>query len=235
MTNEDVLAKVAKLLALSTSPNEHEAAAAMEKAHSLLADHNLSMSQVKLPGTESADPVGHATAESKIGAPWIRAIWQSTAKLYFCDYAYSKGRNHNTNHWVIGTAANSATACQMAHYFTETVIRLSNEAAKTHDDTFDVSKGVFIANFRKGCSNRLAIRMRDKRMEAEETPVTSDGSNLPAIYKDTAAQNQDYMKNELGTKEGKSRAVSVTHNAGYRAGSNAGNSVGLDTQIGGTA
>ena len=94
---------------------------------------------------------------------------------------------------------------------------------------------MFIANFRKGCSNRLSIRMHDKRVEAQEdSPITTDGSNLPAIYKSTEAENKDYMQDELGCgKPKKGRSVSVTHNAGYRAGSVAGNGVGLDTQIGG--
>lgn len=47
MSNEAVIRKIQKLLALATSSNEHEAKLAMEMAEKLLINHNIDMQQVK--------------------------------------------------------------------------------------------------------------------------------------------------------------------------------------------
>jgi hypothetical protein len=230
MTKEYILERVAKLLALSTSPNEHEAAAALAKAHAMLAEHNLSLSEVNVDnGDPVIEEIGHMTAESKVGAQWVRQIWQGTCKLYFCEYAYNRG-NHRTHHWIIGSTANSKTACAMAEYLTKTIIRLANEASKSHADPY-VSKGRFNNSFRTGCAMRVISRMRDMRREAE-TPSKKNPSNLPALYKQTQAALDDYSKNTLNTSTNKSRAISASSGAGYKAGREAGDSVGLHTQVG---
>lgn len=229
MTKETILERVAKLLALSNSPNENEAAAALAKAHELLAAHNLSLSEVNMDSDKPViEEIGHMTAESKAGAQWVRQIWQAACRLYFCEYAYSRG-NHRTYHWIIGSASNSQTACAMAEYLTKTVIRLANEASKNNSDPY-ISKGRFNNSFRTGCAMRLVSRMRKMRSEAE-TPSSKNPGNLPMLYKQTQEALDDYSKNNLGTTKSKSRAISASSSAGLRAGREAGNSVGLHTQV----
>ena len=46
MVDQNLLEKISKLLALASSPNEHEAALAAEKAAELLAKHNLSVADL---------------------------------------------------------------------------------------------------------------------------------------------------------------------------------------------
>ena len=46
MVDQNLLEKISKLLALTSSPNEHEAALAAEKAAELLAKHNLSVADL---------------------------------------------------------------------------------------------------------------------------------------------------------------------------------------------
>ena len=57
----DYKEKIKKLLALSKSPNEHEAQSALAKAQQLMAEHKISMAEVedkengKLIGSETFD------------------------------------------------------------------------------------------------------------------------------------------------------------------------------------
>lgn len=54
MTRAQILKKIRKLLALSASANEHEAAAALAKAQALMEEHQLAESDVELADIETA-------------------------------------------------------------------------------------------------------------------------------------------------------------------------------------
>ena len=107
----------------------------------------------------------------------------------------------------------------MAEYLTSTVVRLSNTAGK----------GTFRSNFRQGCAYRLAARMAEMR-RLETAPSTTSSSNLPAIYNQSEAAAQDYMEENFSLNKGKARALKISNGAGYRAGGDAADSVGLHTQ-----
>jgi hypothetical protein len=55
MTEGEVIEKVKKLLALSRSPNEHEAKLAAERAHELMLRHNLSLQKLERKGPEGIE------------------------------------------------------------------------------------------------------------------------------------------------------------------------------------
>ncbi len=220
-----ILDKIQKLLKLAESPNEHEATLAMEKAHALLAEHNVTMAEVAAHNNDvGVEEVGHGTHTTNAGATWVRQLWMSTAKLYFCDYFFSSG-NHKTYHTIIGTKANSATAMHMAEYLTGTVLRLSNEAGWGQP-------GKFKSNFRQGCALRLARRMREMR-ELAEAP-TSTGTNLPAVYNQTQVANEAYTAANFNIRSTKARAIKISDSGGYLAGKIAGDKISLNDQVSGT-
>ena len=211
--------KIQALLALSNSPNEHEALAAASKAHALIAKYNLSLTEIQATDTENTDTVGHRTTSSKIGATWIRQVWQSTAKLYFCDYMYSRG-SHKTNHWLIGAEHNTVVAQSMAEYLTSTVVRMSKTVPNFQE-----------ASFRQGCAHRLAHNMRELRVK-DTTPATTSDSNLPVLYAHHDRIIKDYMKATFGeSKASKSRSIKIGSNAGYTAGRAAADNISLNTQL----
>src|SRR5512147_128379 len=93
-TNLDkIIAKVQKLLALAgNNPNEAEALAAMERAHAILAEYNLSLADVKEGSQEDAVVNNDLVTESQI---WSRPIYDACAKLYFCGYFFVWVRSHD--------------------------------------------------------------------------------------------------------------------------------------------
>ena len=219
-----IVDKIQKLLALTESSNEHEAALAAEKAHELLAEHNLSMAQVESASKKEKlnEQVGHTSATSKLGARWVRNLWLATARLYFCEYLYSRG-NHKTYHTVIGSEANTTTACHMAEFFTQSVVKMSKGSSSQ-------------SSFRTGCALRLVARLNEMRKLAQEQPVTaSNKSNLPALYEQTKEQLDNYISDTWGElKNVPSRNFSIADSNAYDAGRKAANSIGLNTQTTGT-
>mgnify|MGYP003135553515 FL=1 len=218
-----IVDKIQKLLALSESSNEHEASLAAERAHTLLAKHNLSMAQIEEVGENQKlkEDVGHTSAVSKLGAKWVRSVWQATARLYFCEYLYSSG-NHKTYHTVVGTVANATTACHMADFFTQTVVKLS----KNH------ANGISNSSFRTGCALRLVQRLTELRQVAESKPVSViHKNNLPALYERTKEQLDNYISDTWAdVSPGSQRKFSVADRQAYSAGRNAANNIGLNTQ-----
>ena len=219
-----IVDKIQKLLALTESSNEHEAALAAEKAHELLAEHNLSMAQVESASKKEKlnEQVGHTSATSKLGARWVRNLWLATARLYFCEYIYSRG-NHKTYLTVIGSEANTTTACHMAEFFTQSVVEMSKGSSSQ-------------SSFRTGCALRLVARLNEMRKLAQEQPVTaSNKSNLPALYEQTKEQLDNYISDTWGElKNVPSRNFSIADSNAYDAGRKAANSIGLNTQTTGT-
>ena len=70
MANEKIQEKIKKLLALSSSPNEAEAALAMEKAHELLKTYNLSLSQISINEEDDAGIIEETYMESNRLHSW---------------------------------------------------------------------------------------------------------------------------------------------------------------------
>jgi hypothetical protein len=80
-TNSDgaLVEKVRKLLALSESPNEHEAALAAEKAQDLMLRHGIDMAQIAISQGAGTIGVDDARVEGRID-PWRRQLAASIAK-----------------------------------------------------------------------------------------------------------------------------------------------------------
>src|SRR5262245_21357752 len=83
-----LLDRVRKLLALSTSPNENEAALAAEKAQALLAEHKLSMDEVLETDSKPVE-FFHDQTERTDSRPWRRGLGMWCAKMYFAKYYFS--------------------------------------------------------------------------------------------------------------------------------------------------
>ncbi len=81
MTRERIIERVRKLLALSNSSNEHEAALAAAHAQRLLAEHNLAMSELDLQD-EGAGEVELKVA--KTVPKWLSSLFATVANAFDC-------------------------------------------------------------------------------------------------------------------------------------------------------
>src|SRR5262245_1937067 len=132
MTEHERLTQlIRKLLALAgNNPSEVEAARAMERAFTLMAEHNLTMVQVDILGTGDKRVEDRHRSEGE-HRTWARTIWGAVAELNFCFHCYMPpSRNITTTdeHTLVGTRANIAATKVMAEYLIATVDRLAREA-----------------------------------------------------------------------------------------------------------
>lgn len=81
MTRERIIERVRKLLALSNSSNEHEAALAAAHAQRLLAEHNLAMSELEVQD-EGAGEVELEVA--KTVPKWLSSLFATVANTFDC-------------------------------------------------------------------------------------------------------------------------------------------------------
>lgn len=235
---DNIVRRIQGLLNLAANnPSEAEATAAAEKASALLAEYNLTAAAMPDANPTSVDnTLGHTKATTKAGTPWIRYLWQAVAQLNFCDYCYSSG-NHRTYHSVIGTPVNVQVTIQMATYLTDAIRALAKRSAKTGNYDAKWQHG-----FNCGCGDRVSSRVRERLadLKANRTPKTATvnsslSANLPALYESNDRQLSAYMRDVMHTRKTSQRRTTSTDYYGRQAGRAAGNSIGLDTQVGSSA
>lgn len=240
---EKVIDKIRKLLALSQSPNENEAASAAAKAQAMLAEHCLHMAEVESQGGAKVD--ANFTMDNALqteSVKWRRWIANAVAQMYFCSHFFSHkyqprtsgvGYKRTDTHTFVGAAENIEVCKMMFTYLCATVVRLSLEGAKQQAR----DKSSYITSFRQACAARLHSRIKERIAAAKRGEVkTEAGTNLPALmnlYTDTHNKLQAYIAEKVGGTRHVKQRGSSNNVAGYMDGTKAGNSIGLDTQIGG--
>jgi hypothetical protein len=87
---DEVMARIRKLFALAGSPNEHEAALALEKAHALLLRYNLRAETVTDGSDRQADEVTDVWLPGSVAISGVRRYsgpWPATACANRCVHA----------------------------------------------------------------------------------------------------------------------------------------------------
>ncbi len=108
--------KVRKLLALSESPNEHEAALAAEKAQDLMLRHGIEMAQIAISQGASMIGIDDARMEGRID-PWRRHLAISIDESMGGRVVFI--RNHGTTAggmWFFGAAGTAQSIAALYHH-----------------------------------------------------------------------------------------------------------------------
>lgn len=239
----DAARKVEKLLGLGRkNSNEHEAAAATAKAMALLAEHNLSMSQVEAAGGEDGK---REEAKQKGGAYlYERALWRTVAELNFClcfvhyewvKYARPHVRLGRPTHThgnqahvaLVGRKVNVAATKAMVGHLLQTVNRLCLE--RLHGDS---SNRQFLSrwavSWREGMVERVRERLLDRRqrqLDAEELKrraatkaAMASGSTATALTLGDVKQsekdlNEDFLAGDAPGTTARERAEAAAARA----------------------
>jgi ElaB/YqjD/DUF883 family membrane-anchored ribosome-binding protein len=239
MTDNDrakLLDRIRKLLALSTSSNENEAAAAAEKAQALLAEHNLSMFDVK--ASDGDDMMKDIIIDNTIvtsSHPWRRPLGSAVAQLYFCTYYYTTRRGSSVNiHSFVGADHNVMVAVMMFKYLLETIDRLAQQGARQVPKS---EQSPYRVAFRSACTVRLCARIRDRINAAKRGEIKGEGGNalvLASLYDRTKIVLDQFIDKRVGPmRTAKSKLQTLIHAKGGTEGFAAGNTIGLDDQVAG--
>jgi hypothetical protein len=224
-----IIERVRKLLELAgNNPNENEAAAAIAKAHSILAEHNLSLETVEAYEPEDRDEAerGRLDTETNFSEKYYQTLWMGVADAHFCEmFLYRPNpRKRMTRYSLIGRKINTLVATQLAMYLCQTVRRLASEEARRYGDTSHAFKNAFIA----GCCDRLWVRLKQMKKEA---PVGAT-SNALVVLNDKEQERNRALIAEMGIKIRtiKTRDSNLDSN-GYHRGLEAGDKVSFAQQL----
>lgn len=130
---ENLLEKVKKLLSLGTSSNENEAALAIKRAHELLRQYNLGLSDVYLSEVESHDIVESGRKSKKEDMLLLNLVCkQNYCRLIFANYYKGESKHCYT---IIGLKHNVECTIEMYKYLDESVHRLTKQFMSRHNYT----------------------------------------------------------------------------------------------------
>lgn len=219
--NQKIIGRVRKLLALGTSPNEAEAALAIEKAHKLLAAYNLELSDL---GT-SADDISEEVWDQGLRTrKWKSALLASIATAHFCTLLVRRTRTAQStltlaSYSLVGKAHNIATARLMAEYLFETIERLANQY-EVHDRRARES-------YRQG----LAMKLGD-RMATFLRDDVNPASPIRALVISEQSKVTAYL-DMLGSVKSRRIRQTVNDQQSFRQGTIDAEAVSLNKQTGG--
>lgn len=210
--NEKIVDKIRKLFALSQSPNEAEAASAMQKAHELLKAYNLSMADVSAEEKPETASQTFKTNNKNRNEAWKTRLLHVVARGNYCAMITIRGRDGALWHEVFGREENIAATLAMYEYLEETVRRISI-AAK------DVVENYSYKEFRIAMVERLGERLEElKVQEAAEgctaLVVVSDEARkaLYAAHSNARASHSNVNRSSDSAEMGRRAAESVSLN-----------------------
>lgn len=130
MIRERVIEKVRKLLALSHSSNEHEAALAASHAQRLLAEHNLAMSELDVR------EAGAGEVELQVARTvpkWLSSLFATVANGFDC-FPIVTTTAHHSRLRFIGVGEDPAVASCTLHFLMKELRRLAAAYLRLTED-----------------------------------------------------------------------------------------------------
>ncbi len=221
MDKSAIIEKVRKLLALSNSCNEHEAALAAMHVQRLLSEHNLAMSDIEA-GAENntADRVDLAVARNL--PKWVRALSGGVGSAFDCQVLHVPSRG---NLVFIGVGADPEVASYTFTYLERTVRKLCSSYLKTLPDS-NVSKRqreLARQSYYLGAVSAISGNLREQK---QQTPVTP---NALVPVKDALIRA---AMNEMGPIRTVHSRRSYVDGQSYQQGQDDGSKVGVRAAVG---
>lgn len=215
--SDKIIDRIRKLFALAESPNEAEAMSAMEKAHALLLQYNLTVSDLK---EESKTEINELEfCEAGRMRAWKKLLIYYVTKANYCasytmvtrgSYKYdTKGKQVIK---IVGREANVISAKEMLKYIFASIERLSKDI--DHD---------MKESYKTGFSEALCKRLKEIHKNEEVVNCTA----LMVIDSE--------LKNHMNQKNLKNSSIksNIKDAQGYIRGQMDGSSFNLNKQVGG--
>lgn len=226
MSDEKILEKVRKLLAMANheNANETERDTAMRQAHALLTKHGLDMASVENHVREKVDPRGEFMHEDW-SIPWTRSVRGAIAKLFMCKYFYGEKINGTRQwHYFVGRESNATTAEYMSVFVVGSILK-EGRARYGHNLSPDTRA------FGEGAAARLRQRVEQLIAAKIQEVQASDGKGLALIDLRTEEEKEnDFFVKDWKTSKAVSRTTKLNANA-YRAGQAHADTIGLNVQV----
>jgi len=222
MDHSGIIKKIQKLLRLSTSGNEHEAAAAAAKVQALLSKYNLAMSDI--PGhRERVTKAERAKAKTRQRLEsWAYALAHATADAFDCRYF------HDTEGYTVfvGVGADQEVCAWTYHYLYKTLLRMGSTYLREHCRRLRSNRSRATARYSylKGVVCTVSRRLNDQK---KTTPVTESAlvpvkesaieAEMPDDLRDHEFKRRKDRDRDLlnGLRDGRSVSLSTPLNGAH--------------------
>lgn len=240
---EKLINRIRQMVGMSQVDNENEAALFAEKAQALLAEYNLSMSDIEQKSTGPQFIIdGELQTES---LPWRRSLASAVAEMYFCSYFYTFvkkwtptrkcGYIRYDKHSFVGEQHNVIIATEIFNYLDGTVDRLAKQGSMKYPVR---ERTPYITTFRHAAATRLYWRIKDAIAQAKRGGMKSADTGkalvVANLYDQTNQLLKAFLEQEFGKMKTSKVKHTVSHAGGLRDGREAGDSISLNKQVGGS-
>lgn len=187
----NIISRLQKILALTTSPVEGEAQAAAGMLAKLLADHNLSIADLESKGHKVAPGVKRAAHDlGKAAFTWKLNLAEAIAKHYFCHPMVD--RVSKEVHFV-GRPDNVESLLMLYGWVIDQIRRIASDERKTHQATTGehIDPLRWQVNFGVGAVERL-----EDRLDEMAAARANEASTALVIHH--ASEISDWLEDQFG-------------------------------------
>jgi hypothetical protein len=166
-TNEKILERVRRLLALSKSSNEFEAAAAAAKAQELLFKHRLEMNEVPTEdGKNASEPFERHTMKAENTATWRGTLLNVIAMNNDCSVIRLHGTFDGKKEYAVVGQKSNFEVCEYLYGY---LVQQIDAAAKKH---YEMGRSdQWFTAFRFGAVNAVGETLKEQRRASAATPT----------------------------------------------------------------
>lgn len=205
---ESVKRRVKKLLALSKSPNENEAASALRKANELMADY-------KLTAEQFSDYTKAKVKGTKRFIRW-RVVLANAVENLYATYHYT---DHEGNIVFIGEELDVFMSTEMYKYLVKTIDRMAKQNIRKN------AKYKYRQSYRAGIASRLYDRMYELGQQCSW--------RNPKELKAQKKQIAEFVEKQVAIESSKKKFEKVNPTA-FSKGNNDANGINLSRQMTGS-
>ena len=202
MTRERIIERVRKLLALSNSSNEHEAALAAAHAQRLLAEHNLAMSELDV-AEEGAGEVELQVARTV--PKWLSSLFATVANAFDCFPIVTTTTNHSLLRFI-GVGEDPAVAACTLQYLMQELRRL----ASLYQRSFEAKNGQQLPTDRKRIRHSYllgAVHGVRQALAAQKAQTPTTSTALVPVKDALINQYREQNFGQLRTRRSRSSTV----------------------------
>ncbi len=203
LAGEGIHEKLRKVLALTTSPIEAEAAAAAAMLAKLLSLHNLSIADLEKRGKAAPGVREQPHDLGKAAFKWKLDLAEGIAEFYYC--APLVNRITKTVAFV-GRPDNVDALTMLYGWVIEQVKDIAREERRKHFDTTKehIDPLRWQVSFGEGAVGRLVERLREMKVRQSEDMTRNAEGDVTALTIHHASEASDYLEVKYGyRKDGK--------------------------------
>lgn len=231
--SDKIKEKIEKLLNLSMSDNEHEAALALERALKLMNEHNITKDEIYKQNFINKD-----FEINYIRVPdWLTKLYSNMAEISGCVFTWRNGRTYSAR--IKSNAKGSFTGrerdVENAVYLSEFLKREIEKRVKKYKAEIDEVytekyKKILLKSFKIGIIETISQRLLDKQDQFFNEQTT--GIDLVCVdRKSRIKDSMTFLEEFLGKKPRDHKSQAQYVNQGIGDGMNAGKDIELNQAV----